>query len=140
VIWNLGAGSLTQPCGYSEADEPELESLDEPPFGSFDALGSAFLAEFDADSDFPVSFETSLFEASTVDSDFEEPASSELSDSFFFSSPATFFLSPDLKSVSYHPAPLSRNAATETSFFSSDLPHSGQSVSGSSLNLWIVSN
>ena len=101
--------------------------LDDPPLGSLDALGSAFLVESAGDSDFPVSFEMSVFEASDVASDFEDPASSDLSDVFFFSSPAMFFLSPDLKSVSYHPPPLSRKAATETSFFSSALPHSGQS-------------
>jgi hypothetical protein len=38
---------------------------------------------------------------------------------------ATFFLSPDLKSVSYHPPPFKRNATAEIFFLSRSLPHEG---------------
>ena len=44
----------------------------------------------------------------------------------------TFFFLPDLKSVSYQPPPLRRNAAAVTIFFMAGLPHSGQSFRGSS--------
>ena len=46
---------------------------------------------------------------------------------------ATFFLLPDLKSVSYQPPPLRRKAAAETNFFMADLPHSSHFLSGLSL-------
>ena len=48
-------------------------------------------------------------------------------------SPAIFFLSPVLKSVSYQPPPLRRNATAETFFFNSARPQAGQSRLGSSL-------
>jgi hypothetical protein len=38
---------------------------------------------------------------------------------------ATFFLSPDLKSVSYQPPPFKRNATAEIFFLSRSLPHEG---------------
>ena len=47
--------------------------------------------------------------------------------------PARFFLLPVLKSVSYQPPPLRRNAAAETFFFNEASPQAGQSSSGSSL-------
>ena len=75
------------------------------PLGSEDALGSGFLVESEDLSDFPVSFGPSPFAASPAELDLAEPASSDLSDPLFFSSPAIFFFSPDLKSVSYQPAP-----------------------------------
>jgi hypothetical protein len=46
---------------------------------------------------------------------------------------ATFFLSPDLKSVSYQPPPFRRNATTEIFFFSRSFPHDGHRFSGASL-------
>jgi hypothetical protein len=46
---------------------------------------------------------------------------------------ATFFLLPDLKSVSYQPDPLRRNEGADTIFCIADLPHSGHTFSGSSL-------
>src|SRR4029077_6168361 len=45
------------------------------------------------------------------------------------------FPSPALKSVSYQPPPLRRNAGAETSFFRVRLPHDGQRVSGASVIL-----
>ena len=48
-------------------------------------------------------------------------------------SPAIFFLSPDLKSVSYQPPPFNRKAAAETFFFKADSPQEGHSCKGSSL-------
>ncbi len=53
---------------------------------------------------------------------------------------ATFFLSPDLKSVSYQPPPFRRNATAEIFFFSRSFPHEGHCMSGGSLILCIVSN
>ena len=38
---------------------------------------------------------------------------------------ATFFLSPDLKSVSYQPPPFNRNATAEIFFRNRSLPHEG---------------
>ena len=55
-------------------------------------------------------------------------------------SPVRFFFLPVLKSVSYQPAPLSRNAGADSSFFSSALWQAGQSVSGASLNFCMVSS
>jgi hypothetical protein len=46
---------------------------------------------------------------------------------------ATFFLSPDLKSVSYQPPPFKRNATAEIFFFRRSFPHEGHCVSGASL-------
>ena len=46
--------------------------------------------------------------------------------------PATFFLSPDLKSVSYQPPPFNRNATAEIFFLNRSLPHAGHRVSGAS--------
>jgi hypothetical protein len=46
---------------------------------------------------------------------------------------ATFFLSPDLKSVSYQPPPFKRNATAEIFFFRRSFPHEGHCVSGGSL-------
>jgi hypothetical protein len=51
-----------------------------------------------------------------------------------FSLLLTFFLSPVLKSVSYHPLPFNLNATLEISFFSSGLSQSGHSFSKSSLS------
>jgi len=45
---------------------------------------------------------------------------------------ATFFLSPDLKSVSYQPPPFNRNATAEIFFLSRSLSHAGHRVSGAS--------
>jgi hypothetical protein len=56
------------------------------------------------------------------------------------SEPATFFFLPDLKSVSYQPPPFRRKPAAETFFTSEGFPHSGQSVSASSLTFCRVSN
>jgi len=53
---------------------------------------------------------------------------------------ATFFLSPDLKSVSYQPPPFKRNATAEIFFFRRSFPHEGHSVSGGSLILCSDSN
>ena len=86
--------------------------FEDDPLGSEEALGSGFLVESEGLSDFPVSFGPSPFAAPPAELDLAEPASSDLSDPLFFSSPAIFFFSPDLKSVSYQPAPLSRKAAT----------------------------
>ena len=46
---------------------------------------------------------------------------------------ATFFLAPDLKSVSYQPLPLRRKAAAETNFFIVDFLHFSHFFSGLSL-------
>ena len=48
-------------------------------------------------------------------------------------------LPPDLKSVSYQPAPFNRNAGADTSLRNSAAEHAGQSISGESLNFWIAS-
>jgi hypothetical protein len=53
---------------------------------------------------------------------------------------ATFFLSPDLKSVSYQPPPFRRNATAEIFFLSRSFPHEGHCVSGGSLILCSDSN
>jgi hypothetical protein len=53
---------------------------------------------------------------------------------------ATFFLSPDLKSVSYQPPPFKRNATAEIFFFRRSFPHEGHCVSGGSLILCSDSN
>lgn len=49
-------------------------------------------------------------------------------------SPATFFLLPLLKSVSYQPAPFSRNPDAEIFFVKSGFLHAGHSVRAASLN------
>jgi hypothetical protein len=49
-------------------------------------------------------------------------------------SPATFFLLPLLKSVSYQPAPFNRNPDAEIFFAKSGFLQAGHSVSGASLN------
>ena len=46
---------------------------------------------------------------------------------------ATFFLPPDLKSVSYQPPPFKRKPAADIFFFSPSAAHSGQLTSGASL-------
>jgi len=46
----------------------------------------------------------------------------------------TFFLSPVLKSVSYHPLPFNLKATAEIIFFNSGLLQSGQTFNGSSLS------
>ena len=46
---------------------------------------------------------------------------------------------PDLKSVSYQPAPFKRNAGADTSLRNSAAEHAGQSINGESLNFWIAS-
>ena len=48
-------------------------------------------------------------------------------------SPARFFLSPVLKSVSYQPPPFRRKAAALTFLRNRGSPHSGQSTNGASL-------
>jgi hypothetical protein len=53
---------------------------------------------------------------------------------------ATFFLSPDLKSVSYQPPPFKRNATAEIFFLRRSFPHEGHCVSGGSLILCNCSN
>ena len=55
-------------------------------------------------------------------------------------SPDRFFFLPVLKSVSYQPAPFKRNAGADSCFFSSAFWQAGQSVSGASLNFWMVSS
>ena len=49
------------------------------------------------------------------------------------SAEVTFFLLPDLKSVSYQPPPLRRKPAAEIFFFRASAAHSGQVTSGGSL-------
>lgn len=46
---------------------------------------------------------------------------------------ATFFLPPDLKSVSYQPPPFKRKPAADIFFFNPSAAHSGQLTSGASL-------
>ena len=46
---------------------------------------------------------------------------------------ATFFLPPDLKSVSYQPPPFKRKPAADIFFFNPSAAHSGQITSGASL-------
>ena len=46
---------------------------------------------------------------------------------------ATFFLPPDLKSVSYQPPPFKRKPAADIFFFNPSTAHSGQLTSGASL-------
>ena len=55
-------------------------------------------------------------------------------------SSATFFLLPDLKSVSYQPPPFSRNAAADTFFCILDLPQAGHFFSGLSLTFCRISS
>jgi len=45
----------------------------------------------------------------------------------------TFFLPPDLKSVSYHPPPFKRKPAAEILFFRLSVAHAGHFTSGGSL-------
>lgn len=49
------------------------------------------------------------------------------------SADVTFFLLPDLKSVSYQPPPLRRKPAADIFFFKASAAHSGQVTSGGSL-------
>ncbi len=64
----------------------------------------------------------------------EEPLEDE-SDDDGVSDPATFFLFPDLKSVSYQPPPLSLNPAAEIFFRKLSSLHSGHTVSRPSLKV-----
>ncbi len=53
---------------------------------------------------------------------------------------ATFFLPPDLKSVSYQPPPFSRKPAADIFFFNPSAAHSGHLSNGASLIFCKTSN
>jgi hypothetical protein len=54
--------------------------------------------------------------------------------------PETFFFFPDLKSVSYHPAPFRRNPAADILFLSESFSHFGQVTNGASLSFCTASS
>ena len=56
------------------------------------------------------------------------------SEAVLVSVPATFFLDPDLKSVSYHPPPFNLNPAADTFLRNASCPHSGHVLSTGSLS------
>jgi len=144
--------SIANECaGQSRVDQvfldlsplpPDLVSLfaaplDDPFFAPFFLLPS-FGAWDVLSLELPPELPLELFGALSDDVLVEEALSPELFDfdSVFELSPdddslpeslllATFFLSPDLKSVSYQPPPFKRNATAEIFFRSRSFPHEG---------------
>jgi len=84
--------------------------------------------------DFVSPLELEELESEVLELDSDPPELSE------FSEPDTFFLLPDLKSVSYQPLPFSLKPAAEIFLIRLSFPHSGQSTSLSSLSFCIASS
>ena len=110
---------------------PFLALFSPAPLEDFVELSDALLA-LDLASPFSDLFEEPLADPPDVLLDVDSPPESLLL--------ATFFLSPDLKSVSYQPPPFKRNATAEIFFFRRSFPHEGHCVSGGSLILCSDSN
>ena len=98
-------------CFHGVLSRPQL-ALEDSLFDEPEGLVSAFLV-------------LSAFAAEPLESALDLPAPS-------LRSPAIFFLSPVLKSVSYQPPPDRRKDGALTRFFSAGLSQAGQSVSGAS--------